>query len=77
MLCWLALLLIRLAETATADTWRNLRHQLDRMHQGTFTGPAGTIRRRTTTLPEQAAILRALKLPEPPQFTELTPPTPT
>ncbi|MGK2853854.1 MAG: IS1634 family transposase [Microbacteriaceae bacterium] len=73
LLCWLALLLIRVAETATGDTWRNLRHQLDRIHQGTFTGPAGTIRRRTATLPEQAAILRALQLPEPPQFSELTP----
>jgi hypothetical protein len=74
LLCWLALLLIRLAETATGDTWRNLRHQLDRMHQGTFTGPVGTVRRRTATLPEQAAILQALELPEPPQFAELTPP---
>jgi len=73
LLCWLALLLIRLAETATGDTWRNLRHQLDRMHLGTFTGAAGTIRRRTATLPEQAAILRALQLPEPPAFAELTP----
>lgn len=73
VLCWLALLLIRLAETATGDTWRNLRHQLDRMHLGTFSGAAGTIRRRTATLPEQAAILRALQLPEPPQFAELTP----
>ena len=75
VLCWLALLLVRLAETATGDTWRNLRHQLDRMHLGTFTGEVGTIRRRTATLPEQAAILRALKLPDPPQFAELTPPT--
>lgn len=73
LLCWLALLLIRLAETATDDTWRNVRHQLDRMHLGTFTGDAGTIRRRTATLPQQAAILRALGLGEPPQFTELTP----
>jgi hypothetical protein len=31
-LCWLALLLVRVAETATSDTWRNLRHELDRMH---------------------------------------------
>jgi len=73
LLCWLALLLIRLVETGTDDTWRNARHQLDRMHLGTFTGPAGTIRRRTATLPEQAAILRALKLPEPAQFAQLTP----
>ena len=75
LLCWLALLLIRLAETATNDTWRNLRHQLDRMHLGTFTGEIGTVRRRTATLPQQAAILRALKLSEPPQFVELSPPT--
>ena len=73
VLCWLALLLVRLAETATGDTWRNLRHQLDRMHLGTFTGEVGTVRRRTATLPEQAAILRALKFPDPPQFAELTP----
>jgi hypothetical protein len=25
LLCWLALLLIWIAETATGDTWRNLR----------------------------------------------------
>ena len=30
-LCWLALLLIRVAENAASDTWRNLRHELDRM----------------------------------------------
>ncbi|UQX10379.1 hypothetical protein M5I08_20000 [Candidatus Mycobacterium methanotrophicum] len=30
-LCWLALLLIH-AEIRTGDTWRNLRHELDRMH---------------------------------------------
>ena len=72
LLCFLALLLIRLAETATGDTWRNLRHQLARMHLGTFTGAAGTVRRRTATLPEQAAILRALQIPEPPQFAEIS-----
>jgi len=31
-LCWLALLLIRVVENATGDTWRNTRHELDRMH---------------------------------------------
>ena len=72
LLCFLALLLIRLAETVAGDTWRNLRHQLDRMHLGTFTGEAGTVRRRTATLPEQAAILRALQIPEPPRFAELS-----
>lgn len=76
VLCWLALLLIRVAETATGDTWRNLRHELDRMHLGTFTGPAGAVRRRTTTTTGQAAILRALDLPEPREFSELRPARP-
>src|SRR5450755_4377320 len=31
-LCWLALLLLRVADTEAADTWRNLRNELDRMH---------------------------------------------
>jgi hypothetical protein len=28
---WLALLLIRVVENATGETWRNTRHELDRM----------------------------------------------
>ncbi len=78
ILCWLALLLIRITETATGDTWTNLRHELDRMHLGTFTAPAGTIERRTATTPRQAVILRNLDLAQPPQFTNIRPtPTPT
>jgi hypothetical protein len=73
VLCWLALLLIRIAETTTGDTWRNLRHELDRMHLGTFTGPAGTVRRRTATTTTQAGILRALDLAEPREFSDLRP----
>jgi len=71
VLCWLALLLIRLAEHATGDTWRNLRHQLDRLHLGTFTGPAGTIRQRTELTAGQRSILHALDLPDPPRFVHL------
>jgi hypothetical protein len=40
-LCWLALLLIRLAENQTGDTWRNVRRELQRLHQGTCRGNAG------------------------------------
>ena len=73
MLCWLALLLTRLTETATSDTWRNLRHELDRMHLVTFTGPHGTVRQRTATTAGQAVILRALDLAEPPRFDNVEP----
>ena len=71
ILCWLALLLIRIAETQTAQTWRNLRDELQRMHLGTFTGPAGTSRQRTEITARQRDILRALGVPDPPLFLAL------
>ena len=73
LLCWLALLLVRIAENATGDTWRNLRNELERIHLGTFAGPAGTSRQRTELTAAQRSILRALELPEPPRFLHLEP----
>ena len=74
ILCWLALLLIRLAETQTQQTWRNLRDELQRLHLGTFKGPAGTSRQRTQLTSSQQDILRALGVPEPPLFITLAAP---
>ncbi|MEU2930553.1 transposase [Streptomyces sp. NPDC007251] len=48
ILCWLALLLIRITETATGATWPTIRRELDRLHLGTFTGPTGLFRQVTT-----------------------------
>jgi transposase len=72
-LCWLALLLARIAENACGDTWPNLRHQLDRIHVGTFTGPAGTFRQRTETTKAQRDILHRLKIDAPPRIYQLNP----
>src|SRR5204862_7413229 len=44
ILCWLALLLIRIAETTTGTTWAKIADELDLLTLGTFTGPAGTFR---------------------------------
>ena len=71
-LCWLALLLIRVIENATGDTWRNVRHELDRMHLVTLATNAGQVAQRTTTTPGQQTLLRALDLPEPPRFFDFT-----
>ena len=71
-LCWLALLLIRVAETATSDTWRNLRHELDRMHLVTLATADGRVAQRSAATPGQQAILQALGLPEPPKFFDFT-----
>ena len=71
-LCWLALLLIRVAENATGDTWRNLRHELDRMHLVTLATGDGRVAQRTTSTAGHKTILAALDLPEPPKFFEFT-----
>jgi hypothetical protein len=76
-LCWLALLLIRVAETATGDTWRNIRHELDRMHLVTLATADGRVAQRSVATPGQRAILHALDLREPPKFLDFTLPPPT
>jgi transposase len=35
-LCWLALLLIRVVENATGESWRSVRAELERMHLVTW-----------------------------------------
>lgn len=72
-LCWLALLLIRVAETRTADTWRNLRHELDRMHLVTLATADGRVAQRSTLTSGHKTILAALDLPEPPRYLDFTP----
>jgi hypothetical protein len=73
ILCWLALLLARVAENAAGATWPELRRQLDRIAAGSFTGPAGTFRQRTEISPDQAAILERLGIDPPPRIYQLTP----
>ena len=72
-LCWLGLLVLRVAEVETADTWRDVRNELDRMHLVTFAAAEGTVSQRTETTSRQRSILAALKLPEPPLFFDFTP----
>jgi hypothetical protein len=75
VLCWLALLLIRLAETTGQDTWPALRRELDRIAVGTFTGPAGLFRQRTEITKPQRDILAKLHLDPPPRIYQLAPAT--
>ena len=58
----------------TGDTWRNIRHELDRMHLVTLATPDGQVAQRSATTPGQKTILSALALPEPPKFFDFEPP---
>ena len=61
VLCWLALLLIRVIETSTGQTWNRVRAELQRMHAVTLTGPAGTFRQSTEATKPQRDIYTALE----------------
>jgi hypothetical protein len=72
LLCWLALLLIRIAETTTGRTWPTIRADLQRIHAITYTGPSGTYRQTTEPTPTQRQLLDALNLDPPKKIIELT-----
>ena len=72
ILCWLALLLARIAENACGTTWPELRRQLDRIAVGTFNGPAGTFRQRTEISQPEQDILDQLGITPPPKIYQLT-----
>jgi hypothetical protein len=72
-LCWLSLLLIRTAEIATGETWRNISHELDRIRLVTLATEAGTVAQRTRLDEKHRSILGALGLPEPPRYYDFSP----
>jgi hypothetical protein len=77
LLCWLALLLIRVVETrtslpdGTSTSWPRARDTLQRLHVGVFTGPAGTFRQTTEATAEARRLHTALGLPLPPRILHL------
>ena len=75
ILCWLALLLVRIVETTTGDTWNRIREDLQELHVGTFEGPAGTFRQRTELTTAQRDILTKLGIDAPKKIIELGPAT--
>jgi Transposase DDE domain len=75
-LCWLALLLIRIAETTAGTTWTAIADELDLLTLGTFTGPAGTFRQTAELTKTQRDLLAKLKIPPPKKIIEATPASP-
>src|SRR5665647_1767853 len=73
VLCWLALLLVRVIETSCEDSWPSLRRELEKLQLGSFRGATGSFRQRSEITASQRAILARLKLAEPPQIQQLTP----
>jgi Transposase DDE domain len=72
LLCWLALLLVRVAENTSGQTWNRLRAELQRVQTATFTGPAGTFRQCSELTKPQRDLFTALDIPAPRKVIELT-----
>ena len=73
ILCWLALLLIRIAETTARTTWNKITDELGLLTLGTFTGPAGTFRQTADLTPAQRGILTILQIPCPKKIIQAAP----
>jgi transposase len=73
VVCWLALLLIRISERVTNQSWRRIATELQRLHQVTLQGPAGSVQQTTPPTDAQQAILAALEIAPPPRVTALEP----
>ncbi|MEU7864549.1 hypothetical protein [Nonomuraea sp. NPDC049141] len=75
ILCWLALLLIRIIETSTSITWKRIRDEFDLLTVATFAGPTGTFRQRAELTKPQRDILAKLDIPTPKKIVEVIPTT--
>lgn len=73
VICWLALLLTRVAERRTGLTWRRIATELGRVHAVALTGSAGTAVHTTPLTAAQAGIYRDCQIAAPPQVTALNP----
>jgi transposase len=73
LICWLALLLVRIAERETGHTWRRMRTELERLKLVTLSGPAGTVDQTTPLSDRQRLILKHLAVQPPPAVTSLDP----
>lgn len=74
LLCWLALLLVRVAENETKQTWRALRAELTRLMVGIHQTPHGEIWQTSKPTPDQESAYKSVKIAAPPR--NLAIPTP-
>lgn len=71
LLCWLALLLVRMAELETGLTWDRIRREMDRLHIGEFLNKDGRILQYTELTQNQRNILKKLNIKPPRTFEKI------
>ncbi len=71
LLCWLALMLIRLMENQTGLTWEKMRRILSRIQVIELKTRSGSILKTSNLSPEQKQLFKDLKTTEPPTILDL------
>ena len=65
LLCFLGLLLIRVAENRTQQSWFRMRRELQRLVLVDLAGPAGKVSQTSRPTPAQTQLFEALQVPSP------------
>jgi hypothetical protein len=71
LLCYLALLLVRIAEREMGETWDQIRSVMERCHLGEFSSKDGRVFQRTELTLEQVNVLKSLKITVPPEVLDV------
>ena len=77
LICWLALLLTRVAERSSGQTWRRIERETSRLAQVTLAGEAGAVAQTTPLRPAHKAIYQALSIEPPPRVSAFEPASPS
>jgi transposase len=75
LLCWLSLLLIRVAETTTGATWHQMKQASDTMQVGIHSTDCGEVWQTTTPSEVQKDFLQKLQLEAPSRYLDIKPST--
>jgi transposase len=70
-LCFLALMLVRIAERKTNLTWDKIRIQMERLHLIEFFSKDGRVLQTTEPTPEQLNIFKLLKISPPKRMQDI------
>jgi hypothetical protein len=73
LICWLALLLIRVAERHSGHAWRRIALEPQRLQLITLAGADGTVEQTTPPSPLATQILAAVKVTAPPRIAAIQP----
>jgi transposase len=65
LICWLALLMVRIAEVETGRTWPTIRREMQHLHLGEFLTKKSRILQHTELTQPQQNILKSLKITPP------------